>query len=105
MLYSDDSRQNMAEVAADDLSKCSIKEVEKPVIDRTGGVAMNRLPLQAPQSIQDVMTNRSMYFATSPPLFSAFFLSASLMCTAGIMFKECRSHSRVESRYISFTIL
>ncbi|CAL5198779.1 unnamed protein product [Lathyrus oleraceus] len=59
MLYSDESRQNMAEVAADDLSKCSIKEVEKPVIDRTGGVAMNRLPLQAPQSIQDVMTNRN----------------------------------------------
>ncbi|KAI5415929.1 variant 2, Mitogen-activated protein kinase 16 [Lathyrus oleraceus] len=59
MLYSDESRQNMAEVAADDLSKCSIKEVEKPVIDRTGSVAMNRLPLQAPQSIQDVMTNRN----------------------------------------------
>lgn len=62
MMYSDDSRQNMAEVAADDLSKCSIKEVEKPTIDKTGGVAVNRLPLQAPQSIQDVMTNRSMYF-------------------------------------------
>ncbi|CAK8563573.1 unnamed protein product [Lathyrus sativus] len=59
MMYSDDSRQNMAEVAAEDLSKCSIKEVEKPTIDRTGGVAMNRLPLQAPQSIQDVMTNRN----------------------------------------------
>jgi serine/threonine protein kinase len=59
VLYSDDSRQNMAEVAADDLSKCCIKEVEKPVIDRNGGVAMNRMPLQAPQNIQGVMTNRS----------------------------------------------
>ncbi|WJX90487.1 Mitogen-activated protein kinase 16, variant 2 [Trifolium repens] len=54
VLYSDDSRQNMAEVAADDLSKCCIKEVEKPVIDRNGGVAMNRMPLQAPQNIQGV---------------------------------------------------
>ncbi|GAU12027.1 hypothetical protein TSUD_196510, partial [Trifolium subterraneum] len=59
VLYSDDSRQNMAEVAADDLSKCCINEVEKPVIDRNGGVAMNRMPLQAPQNIQGVMTNRS----------------------------------------------
>jgi hypothetical protein len=69
----------MAEVAADDLSKCCIKEVEKPVIDRNGDVAMNRMPLQAPQNIQGVMTNRSMYSATPLFLFSAFFLIASHM--------------------------
>lgn len=88
MLYSDDSRQNMAEVATDDLSKCCIKEVEKPVIDRSGGVPMNRLPLQAPQNIQGVMTNRSMYFATPWFLCFAFFFS-TLVCTAEIIFREC----------------
>ncbi|KAL2628182.1 hypothetical protein AAZV13_07G217400 [Glycine max] len=51
VLYSDNSRQNMAEVA-DDISKCIIKEVEKPAMDRTGGIPMTRLPLQAPQNIQ-----------------------------------------------------
>ncbi|KAK7387817.1 hypothetical protein VNO78_22611 [Psophocarpus tetragonolobus] len=51
VLYSDKSRQNMAEVA-DDISKCSMKEVENLVIDRTGGIPMTRLPLKAPQSIQ-----------------------------------------------------
>lgn len=75
MLYSDDSRQNMAEVAADDLSKCCIKEVEKPVIDRSGGVPTNRLPLQAPQNIQGVMTNRSTYSITPQFLSFAFFFS------------------------------
>lgn len=82
----------MVEVAADDLSKCCIKEVERPSIDRTGGVTMNRFSLQAPQSIQGVMTNRGMYFATPPFLFSFFFLSGSYMCTAGTIFKECCSH-------------
>jgi len=73
VLYSDNSRPNMAEVA-DDISRCSIKEVEKPAMDRTGGIPMARLPLQAPQNIQGVMTDRSMYFAASPfPPF--FFLS------------------------------
>ncbi|KAH1243728.1 Mitogen-activated protein kinase 16 [Glycine max] len=57
VLYSDNSRQNMAEVA-DDISKCIIKEVEKPAMDRTGGIPMTRLPLQAPQNIQGVMTDR-----------------------------------------------
>ncbi|KAG5011205.1 hypothetical protein JHK87_019720 [Glycine soja] len=51
VLYSDNSRQNMAEVA-DDISKCIIKEVEKPAMDMTGGIPMTRLPLQAPQNIQ-----------------------------------------------------
>ncbi|KAL2571569.1 hypothetical protein AAZX31_17G018400 [Glycine max] len=58
VLYSDNSRPNMAEVA-DDISRCSIKEVEKPAMDRTGGIPMARLPLQAPQNIQGVMTDRS----------------------------------------------
>ncbi|XP_027330197.1 mitogen-activated protein kinase 15 [Abrus precatorius] len=53
VLYSDNSRQNVAEIA-DDLSKCSIKEVKKPAVDRTGGIPMSRLPLQAPQNIQGV---------------------------------------------------
>ncbi|KAL2339132.1 hypothetical protein Fmac_013578 [Flemingia macrophylla] len=55
VLYSDNSRQNMTEVA-DDLSKCSIKEVVKPAIDRcrTGGIPMTRLPLQAPHNIQGI---------------------------------------------------
>ncbi|CAJ1941210.1 unnamed protein product [Sphenostylis stenocarpa] len=53
VLYSDNTRQNMA-VVADDLSKCSIKEVEKPAIDKTGGIPMTRLPLQAPQNIQGI---------------------------------------------------
>ncbi|KAL5163562.1 Mitogen-activated protein kinase 16 [Glycine soja] len=57
VLYSDNSRQNMAEVA-DDISKCIIKEVEKPAMDMTGGIPMTRLPLQAPQNIQGVMTDR-----------------------------------------------
>jgi len=77
----------MAEAAADDLSKCCIKEVEKPVIDRSGGVPMNRLPLQAPQNIQGVMTNRSMYFAT-PQFLSFAFLFSTLVCTAENIFQE-----------------
>jgi len=56
-------------VVADDLSKCSIKEVDKPAIAKTGGLPMTRLPLQAPQNIQGVMTGRSMYFASSFPSF------------------------------------
>jgi hypothetical protein len=83
----------MAEVAADDLSKCCIKEVEKPVIDRTSGVAMNRMPLQAPQNIQGVMTNRSMYSATPLFLFSAFFLIASHMYNRNYLLRVLFSES------------
>lgn len=68
MLYSDNEKQNMA-VVADDLSKCRIREVEKPAIDKNGGIPMTRLPLQAPQNIQGVMTNCSMYFTFSFPSF------------------------------------
>lgn len=51
VLYSDNSVQNSAEVA-DDLSKCSIKEIEMSDRDRSCGIPMSRLPLQVPQSIQ-----------------------------------------------------
>lgn len=50
--YSDNnSVQNSAEVA-DDLSRCCIKEVEKPQVDRSCGIPMTRLPIQVPQAIQ-----------------------------------------------------
>ncbi|KAJ6890001.1 hypothetical protein NC651_023700 [Populus alba x Populus x berolinensis] len=51
VLYSDNTIQNSAAVT-NDLSKCSIKEIEKPHVDRSDGVPMTRLPLQVPQSIQ-----------------------------------------------------
>ncbi|KAK6930052.1 Protein kinase domain [Dillenia turbinata] len=51
VLYSDNTVQSSAEVA-NDLSKCSIKEVEKPNAERSSGIPMTRLPLQVPQSIQ-----------------------------------------------------
>lgn len=53
VLYSDNNNsvQNSAEVI-DDLSKCSIKEVEKPPVDRSCGIPMTRLPIQVPQNIQ-----------------------------------------------------
>ncbi|KAG2721662.1 hypothetical protein I3843_02G077800 [Carya illinoinensis] len=53
VLYSDSAVQNSAEVA-DDLSKCSIKEIEKSHTDRTCGIPMTQLPLQVRQSIQGV---------------------------------------------------
>ncbi|XP_057956817.1 mitogen-activated protein kinase 15 isoform X1 [Malania oleifera] len=53
VLFSDNPVQNTAEVT-DDLSKCSIKEMEKSHPDRSCGmgIPMTRLPLQVPQSIQ-----------------------------------------------------
>ncbi|KAJ6355876.1 hypothetical protein OIU78_004076 [Salix suchowensis] len=48
VLYSDSTVQNSAEVA-NDLSKCSIKEIEKPHVDRSGRMPMKRLPLQVPR--------------------------------------------------------
>lgn len=51
VLYSDKTVQNSAAVT-DDLSKCSIKEVEKPPMDRTSGIPMGRLPIQVPQGMQ-----------------------------------------------------
>ncbi|XP_050218449.1 mitogen-activated protein kinase 15 isoform X1 [Mercurialis annua] len=51
VLYSDNTVQNSVQVA-NDLSKCSIKEMEKPHVERSGGIPMTRLPLQVPQSIQ-----------------------------------------------------
>ncbi|CAI9118623.1 OLC1v1020215C1 [Oldenlandia corymbosa var. corymbosa] len=51
VLYNDNTTQNTTEVA-NDLSRCSIKEVEKPNVDRTAGIPMTRLPLHVPPSIQ-----------------------------------------------------
>ncbi|KAJ8767537.1 hypothetical protein K2173_017606 [Erythroxylum novogranatense] len=51
VLHSDNTVHNPADVA-NDLSKCSIKETERPVMDRNGGIPMTKLPLQVPQSIQ-----------------------------------------------------
>ncbi|XP_049358943.1 mitogen-activated protein kinase 15 isoform X2 [Solanum verrucosum] len=51
VLYSDNSVQNPVEVA-NDLSKCSIKEDEKPQADRSSMIPMTRLPLQVPQNVQ-----------------------------------------------------
>lgn len=56
VLYSDNTVQHSTEVA-DDLSKCCIKEIEKPQIDRSSGIPTTRLPV--PQTIQgaDVFNN------------------------------------------------
>ncbi|XP_011656640.1 mitogen-activated protein kinase 15 isoform X1 [Cucumis sativus] len=51
VLYSDNMVQNPAQVA-NDLSKCSIKEVERPPVDRTCNIPLARVPIQVPQSIQ-----------------------------------------------------
>lgn len=48
VLYPNDSVQNTADVT-NDLSKCSIKEAEKPHVDKTSGIPMTRLPIQVPQ--------------------------------------------------------
>ncbi|XP_028058796.1 mitogen-activated protein kinase 15-like isoform X1 [Camellia sinensis] len=48
VLYSsDNSMQSSAEVT-NDLTKCCIKEVEKPHVDRISGIPKTRLPLQVP---------------------------------------------------------
>lgn len=51
VLYSDNMVQNSAQVA-NDLSKCSIKEVERPQVDRNCNIPLARVPIQVPQSIQ-----------------------------------------------------
>ncbi|KAK4482904.1 hypothetical protein RD792_010077, partial [Penstemon davidsonii] len=49
VLYSDNSNQKLA----DDLSKCSIKEIEKPQqVDRSSVFPMTRSPVQVPPNIQ-----------------------------------------------------
>ncbi|KAJ6771032.1 MITOGEN-ACTIVATED PROTEIN KINASE [Salix koriyanagi] len=67
VLYSDSTVQNSAEVA-NDLSKCSIKEIEKPHVDRSGRMPMKRLPLQVPQSIQGAARSREV--ASSVPRYN-----------------------------------
>ncbi|KAI8003168.1 Mitogen-activated protein kinase 16 [Camellia lanceoleosa] len=51
VLYSsDNSMQSSAEVT-NDLTKCCIKEVEKPHVDRISGIPKTRLPLQVPPTV------------------------------------------------------
>ncbi|KAL7177997.1 hypothetical protein ACSBR2_031203 [Camellia fascicularis] len=47
---SDNSIQSSAEVT-NDLTKCCIKEVEKPHVDRISGIPKTRLPLQVPPTV------------------------------------------------------
>ncbi|KAI3469499.1 hypothetical protein Pfo_026162 [Paulownia fortunei] len=51
VLYSDNTNLSSADVA-NDFSKCSIKEVEKPQVDRSSVLPMTRFPVQVPQNIQ-----------------------------------------------------
>ncbi|KAK9003461.1 hypothetical protein V6N11_061023 [Hibiscus sabdariffa] len=51
VIYSDNPVQNSTDVT-DNLSKCSIKETEKPQAERSFAIPMSRLPPQVPQSIQ-----------------------------------------------------
>lgn len=51
VLYSDNATHNNADVA-DGLSKCCIKEMEKPQPDRNSGVPTTRVPLQVSQRVQ-----------------------------------------------------
>ncbi|XP_058077831.1 mitogen-activated protein kinase 15 [Magnolia sinica] len=51
VFYSDNTAHNPAEVT-DDMSKCCIKEMEKPQPDGNCGIPGTRFPLQVPQRIQ-----------------------------------------------------
>ncbi|KAG8370128.1 hypothetical protein BUALT_Bualt14G0085200 [Buddleja alternifolia] len=54
VLYSDNSKQSSADVAsvANDLSRCSIKEVERAQVDRSSMLPSTRFPVQVPHNIQ-----------------------------------------------------
>lgn len=56
--YSNNLVQHSTEVT-EDLAKCCIKEIEKPLVDRNCGIPTTKLPIQAPQTIQ------GMYFSFS----------------------------------------
>ncbi|KAL3634564.1 Mitogen-activated protein kinase 16 [Castilleja foliolosa] len=51
VIFSDNSNQSSVDVA-NELSKCSIKQAEKPQVDRASLLPMTRLPVQVPHSIQ-----------------------------------------------------
>ncbi|KAF5941675.1 hypothetical protein HYC85_019317 [Camellia sinensis] len=60
VLYSsDNSMQSSAEVT-NDLTKCCIKEVEKPHVDRISGIPKTRLPLQVPPTVGQVLLLRGL---------------------------------------------
>uniref|UniRef100_A0A7N0UMK0 mitogen-activated protein kinase n=1 Tax=Kalanchoe fedtschenkoi TaxID=63787 RepID=A0A7N0UMK0_KALFE len=50
VVYSDKSSHSMANTT-EDLSKCSIKEAERPIMDRNPGLPMSRLPQQVPHDV------------------------------------------------------
>ncbi|CAM8902996.1 unnamed protein product [Rhodiola kirilowii] len=50
VVYSDKSANNMANTT-EDLSKCSIKDGERPSMDRNPGMPMSRLPQQVPHNV------------------------------------------------------
>ncbi|XP_019053170.1 PREDICTED: mitogen-activated protein kinase 16-like isoform X2 [Nelumbo nucifera] len=52
VLYSNNTAHSSSEVT-DDLSKCCIKEIEKPQPDRGFGIPTTKVPLQVPQRLQD----------------------------------------------------
>lgn len=75
VLYSDNSVQNSTDVT-DNLSKCSIKETEKPQTERSFPIPMSRLPPQVPQSIQGMNVFLNQYrLVLSLPKFIHFFFS------------------------------
>jgi len=49
--YSDNSARNSTEIS-NDLTKCCIKEVEKPHMEKNSGIPETRMPIQVPPSIQ-----------------------------------------------------
>ncbi|KAK4478011.1 hypothetical protein RD792_017276 [Penstemon davidsonii] len=52
VLYTDNNSNQSSSDIAIDLSKCSIKDVEKPQVDRSSVLPMSRYPVQIPPSIQ-----------------------------------------------------
>lgn len=53
VLYSDNSNPSSSDIT-NELSKCSIKDVEKPQVDRSSVLPMTRYPVQIPQNIQGI---------------------------------------------------
>ena len=97
VLYSDNTLHNSAEVA-EDLSKCCIKEVEKPHMDRSCGIPMARLPLQVPQSIQGVIFLSLCFCPTTFCLNG--FLHASFSIWAFLVFRGIPAADLLHKKYL-----
>lgn len=61
VLYSGNLNPSAGDVA-NDLSKCSLKEVERSRVDRPCAIPMTRLPLQVTESIQGTMFETEDFF-------------------------------------------